>query len=84
MGTIFTMSTPIGRRRTSKLSVPAGNFRATKIGLHIYSGATEMQQTRFTLWLARDAARTPTSMEAELPFGTFRLELTQMTPGKKE
>lgn len=64
--------------------VPAGNFRATKIAIHIYSGATEMQQTRFTLWLSRDAARTPTSMEAELPFGTFRLELTQITPGKKE
>ena len=62
--------------------VAAGNFRATKIGIHIYSGATEMQQTRFTLWVAHDRARTPTSMEAELPFGTFRLELTQITPGR--
>jgi len=41
-----------------------------------------MQQTRFTLWIARNAARTPAAMEAELPFGTFRLELAQITPGK--
>jgi len=67
-----------------QIVVPAGNFRASKIAIHIYSGATEMQQTRFTLWIARNAARTPAAMEAELPFGTFRLELAQITAGKEE
>ena len=65
-----------------QIVVPAGNFRATKIAIHIYSGATEMQQTRFTLWLARNSARIPAALEAELPFGTFRLELAQITAGK--
>ena len=69
---------------TSKWWSPAGNFRATKIAMHIYSGATEMQQMRFTLWLARNAARTPAAMEAELPFGTFRLELAQITAARKK
>ncbi len=62
--------------------VAAGDFRTTKIAVHIYKGGTEMQQIRFTLWLAKNAARTPAAMEAELPFGTFRMELTQITPGK--
>jgi Protein of unknown function (DUF3108) len=65
-----------------QVAVPAGNFRATKIAVHIYKGATEMQQIRFTLWFAHNAQRTPAAMEAELPFGTFRLELTQITLGK--
>jgi hypothetical protein len=67
-----------------QIVVAAGKYHATKIAIHIYSGATEMQQTRFTLWLAHNAARTPAAMEAELPFGTFRLELAQITAGKEE
>ena len=59
--------------------VAAGDFRTTKIAVHIYKGGTEMQQIRFTLWLAKNAARTPAALEAELPFGTFRMELTQIT-----
>ncbi len=65
-----------------EVAVPAGNFRAAKIAVHIYKGATEMQQIRFTLWVARNGARVPVAMEAELPFGTFRLELSQITAGK--
>ena len=65
-----------------EVAVPAGNFRAAKIAVHIYKGATEMQQIRFTLWVARNGARVPVAMEAELPFGTFRLELTQIAAGK--
>lgn len=62
-----------------QVAVAAGNFRATKIAIHIYKSGTEMQQIEFTLWLAHNAARTPAAMEAQLPFGTFRLELTQIT-----
>ena len=62
-----------------QVAVAAGNFHATKIAVHIYKAGTEMQQIRFTLWLARNAARTPAAMEAELPFGTFRMELAQIT-----
>lgn len=65
-----------------EVAVPAGNFHATKIAVHIYKGGTEMQQIQFTLWVARNTARVPVAMEAELPFGTFRLELTQITAGK--
>ena len=65
-----------------EVSVLAGNFRAAKIAVHIFRGGTEMQQIRFTLWVARNVARAPVAMEAELPFGTFRLELTQITAGK--
>ncbi len=64
-----------------QVSVAAGNFHAAKIAIHIFKGATEMQQTRFTLWVARDTKREPVAMEAELPFGTFRLELAQIAPG---
>jgi hypothetical protein len=30
----------------------------------------------FTMWISADAARTPVAMEAALPFGTLRAELT--------
>jgi hypothetical protein len=32
----------------------------------------------FTLWLANDASRTPVLVEAEIPFGTSRIELTHL------
>jgi Protein of unknown function (DUF3108) len=65
-----------------QVSVAAGNFHAAKIAIRIFSAGKEMQQNRFTLWLANSSARTPVAMEAELPFGTFRLELAQITAGK--
>ena len=57
------------------VSVPAGHYVASRIELHIYERGRELADTRFWLWLAHDAARTPVLIEAELPLGTARVEL---------
>ena len=56
------------------MTVPAGQFTATRIAIHISERGSELQDTRFWLWLAHDAARTPVLIEAEVPFGTARID----------
>jgi len=63
---------------SGQVTVPAGQFTATRIAIHISERGSELQDTRFWLWLAHDAARTPVLIEAEVPFGTARIELLQM------
>jgi hypothetical protein len=56
--------------------VPAGQFAASKIAVRVYDHGQELNTTRFTVWLAQDATRTPVLVETELPIGTARLEMT--------
>lgn len=58
-----------------KILVPAGTYAATKLELRVFERGREKQNTLFRVWLAEDASRIPVLMEAELPFGTFRVEL---------
>lgn len=58
------------------VAVAAGNFTATRISIHLFQYGKEVYGTEFSLWLAQDAARTPVLMQAELPLGSFRVELT--------
>lgn len=60
------------------VTVPAGEFSATCIEMRVYERNRELTSTRFLLWLATDRARTPVLVEAELPFGSFRVELTRI------
>lgn len=66
------------RREASRetVAVAAGNFTATRLSIHLFQYGKEVYGTNFSLWLAQDAARTPVLMEAELPFGSLRVELT--------
>jgi hypothetical protein len=57
------------------VSVPAGSYSASRIEVRVYEHGREVPQTRFWVWLTRDARRTPVLMEAEVPFGTARMEL---------
>jgi hypothetical protein len=59
----------------ANIEVPAGNYHAERISLRVYREGREVPSTHFQLWLANDAARTPVLIEAELPFGTLRVEL---------
>ena len=61
-----------------QVTVPAGQFAATRIAIHVSERGIELPDTHFWLWLAHDAARTPVLIEAEVPFGTARVELLQM------
>jgi Protein of unknown function (DUF3108) len=61
---------------SEQTTVPAGQFAASKINVRVYDHGQELANTRFSVWLAQDAARTPVLMETELPIGTARLEMT--------
>jgi hypothetical protein len=60
------------------VAVPGGNFNASRVSVRVFErGKTEPMAT-FGLWLTLDAARTPVLIEAEVPFGTARVELTRI------
>jgi uncharacterized protein DUF3108 len=69
---------------SEKITVPAGTYTATRISVGIFSEGKEVQQTRFEVWLAHDAAKMPVVAQAEIPFGTFRVELTSVHLGKSQ
>jgi hypothetical protein len=60
------------------VTVPAGNFPAYRISIRLFDHGKEMTDTKFWLWVARDAAHTPVLIEAEIPFGTARIELMHL------
>lgn len=60
------------------ITVPAGSFPAFRVAIRLYDHGQELTDTKLWLWLARDAAHTPLVVEAAIPFGTARIELTHM------
>src|SRR5271157_1046730 len=65
------------RSKAAAVQVPAGNYTATKIEIHVYDNGAEMKDARFLLYLSNDAARLPVLLEAVLPFATARVELSK-------
>jgi hypothetical protein len=57
------------------VTVPAGNFTASKIGVRVFDNGVEMKDASFTLYLAKNDAHTPVLLEAIMPFATARVEL---------
>jgi hypothetical protein len=63
---------------TDMVQVPAGQFPATRIAVDIYEGGKLKQDSRFQVWLGKDAARTPLLIEAIVPIGNARVELLSL------
>jgi hypothetical protein len=59
-----------------KVTAEAGVYSASRLSIHLFQHGKEVSETSFSVWLAHDAARTPVLMQAELPFGSLRVELT--------
>ncbi|MGA2811345.1 MAG: DUF3108 domain-containing protein [Candidatus Acidiferrum sp.] len=59
------------------VSVPAGDFHASKIVLRVFDNGVEMKDAQFALYLANNAARTPVLIEAVIPVATARVELVK-------
>jgi hypothetical protein len=59
------------------VSVAAGNFRASKIAIHVFENGVEMKDAQFSLYLAKNAERTPVLIEAVIPVATARVELVK-------
>jgi len=63
------------RAASEKVTVPAGDYTASKIGIRVFDNGVETKDASFTLYLANNAARTPVLLEAVMPFATARVEL---------
>jgi hypothetical protein len=59
------------------VGVPAGDFVATKIAIHVFENGVESKDASFALYLANDGARTPVLLEAVMPFATARVALVK-------
>ncbi len=60
------------------VTVPAGNFQAFRVSIRVFDHGKEMTDTKLWVWITKDAARTPVLVEAEIPFGTARVELMHL------
>jgi hypothetical protein len=60
------------------ISVPAGNFPAFRVAIRLFDHGKELTDTRLWLWITKDEAHIPVLVEAEIPFGTARIELTHL------
>ncbi|HKW35784.1 MAG TPA: DUF3108 domain-containing protein [Candidatus Acidoferrum sp.] len=69
---------------TAAVGVPAGDFRASKIEIHVFENGVESKDASFTLYLANDAVRTPVLLEAVMPVATARVELVKDLPTTPE
>ena len=65
-------------RRKEPSPFPPGNFPAFRVAIRLFDHGKEMTDTRLWLWITKDAAHTPVLVEAEIPFGTARIELTHL------
>jgi len=70
---VARMDTPQGN-----INVPAGNFSAFRVAIRLFDHGKEVTDTQLSLWIAKDAAHTPVLVEAEIPFGTARVELLHL------
>lgn len=60
------------------ITVPAGNFPAFRVALRLFDHAKELSDTRLWVWFTKDDAHIPVLVEAEIPFGTARIELVHL------
>jgi hypothetical protein len=60
------------------VTVPAGTFPAFRVSIRLFDHGKEVTETKLWVWFTKEAARTPVLVEAEIPFGTARIELTHL------
>jgi hypothetical protein len=57
------------------VTVPAGTFSADKIEIRVFDNRQEMKDAHFFVYFAKNDARTPVLLEAEMPFASARVAL---------
>jgi hypothetical protein len=57
------------------VTVPAGSFNADKVEIRVFDNGQEMKDAHFFVYFARNDARTPVLLEAEMPFASVRVSL---------
>ena len=57
------------------VTVPAGTFDADKVEIRVFDNGQEMKDAHFFVYFAKNDARTPVLLEAEMPFASARVAL---------
>jgi hypothetical protein len=79
---IYEMTAEKGGEET--VSVPAGRFKAERFNVQMQSAvASNAPPVTLTIWLTLDDSRVPVAIEAALPFGSLRAELTSATASRQ-
>lgn len=60
------------------VTVPAGTFNASRVAIQLFDHGVEVTDTQIWLWIAKNQARTPVLIEANIPFGSARVELLHL------
>ena len=61
-----------------QVAVPAGTFSAARINVRVFQQGSEAPDATFAVFLAQNPQRTPVLVQADLPFGSLRVELTSV------
>jgi len=64
---------------SAEVEVPAGHYSTNTVEIRVFDNGAEVKDAHFTLYLAKDAARTPVLLEATLPFAEARVQLVKKT-----
>ncbi len=65
------------RGTSESVTVPAGNFKTSKVELRVLDNGQEMKDAHFTLYFTNTDARMPVLLEAIMPFADARVELVK-------
>jgi len=72
---LYDVRAKLAATSPQKVTVPAGDYSASKIRIRVFEDGAEMKDASFNLYVANNAARTPVLLEAVMPFATARVEL---------
>jgi Protein of unknown function (DUF3108) len=67
-----------------KISIPALKSDCVRIGVHVFESGKELEHIKIAIWLQSTGARMPLVIQADLPLGTFRMELSSFGEAASE
>ncbi|HEX4076878.1 MAG TPA: DUF3108 domain-containing protein [Candidatus Acidoferrales bacterium] len=69
------------KRQTTdeNVTVGAGSFATTQVAIDLYEHQKPVPGVHLVAWVANDDSRTPVLLQAQLPFGNIRAELTSLS-----
>jgi hypothetical protein len=70
---VAKLADPLGQ-----VTLAVGAASGSKIDVRVLQRGQDVAGTHFSVWLAQNPARTPLLIEAELPIGTARVEVTAL------
>jgi len=61
------------------ITAAGGQISAARVSIRVFQHGKEVSAIRFSVWFSNEAAHTPVVIQAQLPFGNVRAELTSVS-----